>query len=207
MKTLLLMRHAKSSWKDSDLPDHERPLNKRGKKDSIFMGEVLKEKELLPQTILASSAVRIRETIDGMTGSSDFAGEVEYSDELYLAEPDVFLKILKDLPDTIERVMVMGHNPGLEGLLQVLSGRIESLPTGSIAYLSLPIQQWSELSGDTEGELIEMLLPRELRELAKEKNKGKDKKDKKEDKKDSKKEDKKAEKKETDKEKKSEKKK
>ena len=207
MKTLLLMRHAKSSWKDSKLPDHERPLNKRGRKDSVFMGSVLKEKELLPQIILASSAVRIRETIDGLTGSSDFAGEVDYSDELYLAEPDVFLSILKDIPDTMERVMVMGHNPGLEGLLQVLSGRIESLPTGSIAYLSLPIQQWCELNNDTEGELIEMLLPRELRELAEEKQKGKDKKDKKSEKKDSKKEDKKAEKKEADKEKKSEKKK
>ncbi len=215
MKTLLLMRHAKSSWKDTDLADHERPLNKRGKKDSVFMGAVLKEKELLPQIILASSAVRIRETITGLTQESGYAGEIEFSDELYLAEPEVFLRVLCNLPDTFERVMLMGHNPGLEGLLQVLSGRIESLPTGSVAYLSLPVQQWSELSNETEGELIEMLLPHELRELEEEKHKGKDKKDKKadrkeeekEDKKESKKEDKKADKKEDEKESKKESKK
>ena len=196
MKTLLLMRHAKSSWKDTDLADHERPLNKRGKKDSVFMGAVLKEKELLPQIILASSAVRIRETITGLTQESAYAGEIEFSDELYLAEPEVFLRVLCNLPDTFERVMLMGHNPGLEGLLQVLSGRIESLPTGSVAYLSLPVQQWSELSNETEGELIEMLLPHELRELEEEKHKGKDKKEKKADKKEEEKEDKKESKKE-----------
>ena len=141
MKTLLLMRHAKSSWKATDLPDHERPLNKRGKKDSVFMGAVLNEKELLPQKILASSAVRIRETIAGMAKESAFSGEVEFSDELYLAEPEVYLKTLCNLPDSVERAMLIGHNPGLEGFLQMLSGHIESLPTGSIAYLTLPIQQ------------------------------------------------------------------
>ncbi len=217
MKTLLLMRHAKSSWKDTDLADHERPLNKRGKKDSVFMGAVLKEKELLPQIILASSAVRIRETITGLTQESAYAGEIEFSDELYLAEPEVFLRVLCNLPDTFERVMLMGHNPGLEGLLQVLSGRIESLPTGSVAYLSLPVQQWSELNNETEGELIEMLLPHELREMEEEKHKGKkdkkadkkeeEKEDKKESKKEDKKEDKKADKKEDEKESKKENKK
>lgn len=192
MKTLLLMRHAKSSWKDSDLADHERPLNKRGKKDSVFMGAVLMEKELLPQKILASTAVRIRETIAGLFQDSSFPGEIEFSDELYLAEPEILLQQIRNLPDTVERVMLMGHNPGLEGLLQLLCGRIESLPTGSVAYLSLPIQQWNELSNGTEGELIEMLLPRELRDLEEEKHKVKDKKEKKEEKK----EDKKVEKKE-----------
>lgn len=192
MKTLLLMRHAKSSWKDSDLADHERPLNKRGKKDSVFMGAVLKEKELQPQKILASTAVRIRETIAGLFQDSSFPGEIEFSDELYLAEPEILLQQIRNLPDTVERVMLMGHNPGLEGLLQLLCGRIESLPTGSVAYLSLPIQQWNELSNGTEGELIEMLLPRELRDLEEEKHKVKDKKEKKEEKK----EDKKVEKKE-----------
>ena len=168
----------------------------------MLMGAVLKEKELLPQKILASSAVRIRETIDGMAQVGAFTDEIEFSDELYLAEPEIFLKFLANLPEPLERVMLMGHNPGLEGLLQVLSGRIESLPTGSVAFLSLPIQQWSEINNGTEGELIEMLLPREMREMReleeekqKEKDK-KDKKDKKESKKDDKKEDKKDDKKE-----------
>jgi phosphohistidine phosphatase len=201
MKTLLLMRHAKSSWKEPELADHERPLNKRGMKDAPYMGEVLKEKELLPQKILASTALRVRETVKGLAESSGYGGEVEFSDALYLAEPEGYLIALQALPETLERVMIIGHNPGLEGLLQLLSGRIESLSTGSIAFISLPIQNWGELNGQIEGELVEMFEPQVLRELeekmAKEK---KDKKDKDEKKaKEEKKEEKKKEKKKVEK--------
>ena len=182
MKTLLLMRHAKSSWKDADLADHERPLNKRGKKDAPFMGEVLKEKELLPQKILASTALRVRQTVEGLA-QSGFAGEVEFLDSYYLAEPEAYLEGLRGLPDTIERAMILAHNPGLEGLLQKLTGRIESLATGSLAYLSLPIPTWAELQDGTEGELVELFNPHELRdqkEEAEEKEKKEKKKDKEE---------------------------
>ena len=199
MKTLLLMRHAKSSWKDPELPDHDRPLNKRGLKDAPFMGEVLKEKELLPQRILASTALRVRETVNGLVQTSSYAGEIEFSDALYLAEPEVYLTALQALPETLERVMIIGHNPGLEGLLQLLSGRIESLSTGSIAYISLPIQNWGDLNGQIEGELVEMFEPQALREMeekmAKEKKEKKEKEEKK-GKEEKKKEKKKVEKKE-----------
>lgn len=176
MKTLLLMRHAKSSWKDTKLADHERPLNKRGQKDAPFMGEVLLEKELLPQKILASSAVRVRETVEGLVKSSRYSGETEFNDALYLAEPEAYLAALCPLPESVERVMVVGHNPGLEGLLQQLSGRIESIGTGSIAYLNLPIQSWNELTSETVGELVELLHLQDLRD-GKFADKKKDKKD------------------------------
>lgn len=175
MKTLLLMRHAKSSWKDPKLVDHARPLNKRGQKDAPFMGEVLLEKELLPQLILASTAVRVRETVAGLVKTSHYSGETQFSDALYLAEPDTYLAALLPLPDSIERVMIVGHNPGLEGLLQHLSGRIETIGTGTIAYLSLPIQSWSELTGETEGELVELLNLHDLRD-EKEESKNKEEK-------------------------------
>jgi phosphohistidine phosphatase len=205
MKTLLLMRHAKSSWKDTELADHERPLNKRGMKDALFMGDVLKEKELMPQKILGSTAVRVQETVNQLVKDCGYNGEIQFLDELYLAEPEVYLTVLRTLPESLERVMFIGHNPGLEGLLQVLSGRIESLPTSSVAYLNLPIQVWGEIDGKVEGELIEMLEPRELREG--EKEMAKDKKDKKEkEKKEEKKEDKKGKKKEEKKEEKKHKK-
>jgi phosphohistidine phosphatase len=176
MKTLLLMRHAKSSWKDPKLADHERPLNKRGHKDAPFMGEILLEKELLPQKILASTAVRVRETVAGLVKGSQYSGETEFSDALYLSEPETYLTAMRSLPDSIERVMLIGHNPGLEGLLQQLSGRIESIETGSVAYLSLPLQSWSELTAETEGELIELL---HLHDLRDEKEEGKKKDEKK----------------------------
>jgi phosphohistidine phosphatase len=163
MKTLLLMRHAKSSWKHPELPDQDRPLNKRGEKDASRMGKFIREKELIPQLILASPAKRVSQTVDGMQGKMDFKGKVEYVDSLYLAEPSAYLTTLRDIPDNFERVMVVGHNPGLEGLLQILSGQVESLSTAALAYLVLPIEHWSDLNESIHGELVERVKPRDLK--------------------------------------------
>lgn len=183
MKTLLLMRHAKSSWKDPKLVDSERPLNKRGKKDALLIGEMLKEKELLPQKILSSTALRVRETIEGIVKSSLYQGEIEFNDRFYLAEPAVHLTALQILPETVERVMIAGHNPGLEELLQKLCGRIESLSTGSVAYLNLPIRTWEELGNETKGELVEIIRSHDLQEIEEKKKPKEEKKGKKEEKK------------------------
>ena len=181
MKTLLLMRHAKSSWKDKDLPDQERPLNKRGKKDAPIMGHWLKEQKDVPQRILSSSAQRARQTAESVVEASGYKGEVDYLDRLYMAEVDEYLNTLKELPDNLDRIMIIGHNPGLETLLQILSGKIESLPTAVVANLSLPIDHWADLSAETPGELVEIWRPREVRkeeESSKSKEKGKKKKSK-----------------------------
>ena len=168
MKTLLLMRHAKSSWKDKDIIDHERPLNKRGKTDAPLMGKLIKDKELTPELILCSSAKRtVLTAVDVMDKAKVNKKKLRLLDSLYLAEPEVYLKELCELPDDIERVLVIGHNPGLEGLLQILSGRIESLPTGAIAYLSVPITTWKELTDTTEVELIALYRPKELKKKSK----------------------------------------
>jgi len=168
MKTLLLMRHAKSSWKDTAIPDHDRPLAKRGLRDSNRMGELLGQRELIPQTILSSSAVRAAETAQIINTICGCNCEITLSDQLYLAEADTYITELSKLPDDLERVMLIGHNPGLESLLQVLSNQIESLPTAVIAYISLPIQRWADLTSATEGELIELWRPKELVEEVKE---------------------------------------
>jgi phosphohistidine phosphatase len=162
MKTLLLMRHGKSSWKDTKVKDRERPLNKRGRKNVSRMGELLKEAELVPQVIYSSSALRARQTAEALVTACGFTGEVEYQDSFYMAEPGVYLKRLRKLPDDIERVLVIGHNPGLEALMQILSGKVEALPTASIAYLSLPINSWKELYDDSKGELIDIWRPKEI---------------------------------------------
>jgi len=187
MKTLLLMRHGKSSWKNTELDDHDRPLAKRGLRDSRRMGELIRDKELVPQVILSSSSTRTLETariLCDVCGSND---RIVTLDSLYLAEADVYIKELQTLSDDIERVMVIGHNPGLESLLQQLSGQILPLTTAVIAYMSLPIKSWSELSDQIKGELIELWRPKELHEIeekpAKEekgkKKRGEKKKDKK----------------------------
>ena len=85
MKTLLLLRHAKSSWKDGDLDDHDRPLNKRGKRDAPRMGQLLRDQDLLPELILTSSARRCRKTAEHVIQSSGYRGETRITGELYEA--------------------------------------------------------------------------------------------------------------------------
>ncbi len=163
MKTLLLMRHAKSSWKNSDLADHERPLKKRGRKDSAIMAKLLKKKDLLPDMILSSSAVRATETMEVILDTVKIKGKTKSKDVLYMAEPDTIIEKINSVPDEVERLMLIGHNPGLESLVQILGDKVESLPTAAIAIIILPINAWSELSTETEGELANLWIPADFR--------------------------------------------
>jgi phosphohistidine phosphatase len=164
MKTLILMRHAKSSWKDHDLSDFERPLKKRGKKDAQMMAKVLVDKELLPQKLLASSAKRARRTAEIIIEETKADFPVEYLDQLYMAEVSVFFDLLNAVPDELERVMIIGHNPSLESLVQMLSSQIESLPAGAAALISVPIKSWKELNSETKCDLIDLYKPKHEKE-------------------------------------------
>ncbi|MCE5208580.1 MAG: histidine phosphatase family protein, partial [Chloroflexi bacterium] len=137
MRTLLIMRHGKSSWKDAELPDIERPLKKRGRKDVVHMGKLLDGKKLKPDLILCSTAKRARQTAEIVVEEIGFEGKVEYLDSLYMAELDTLIKTLQSLPD-VKRVMIIGHNPGLETLAQLLTDKITSLPTAAVARIKIP---------------------------------------------------------------------
>lgn len=160
MRTLLIMRHGKSSWKDPALADSERPLKKRGRKESKSMAKLLDDKKFKPDLILCSTALRARQTAEIVVDELNFKKQVEYLDSLYMAELDVLLRVLQHLTD-VERVMIIGHNPGLESLTQLLTEKITSLPTASVARLKLPINNWQELSMDTRGELANLWIPRD----------------------------------------------
>jgi len=162
MKTLLILRHAKSDWNDPKLDDHDRPLNSRGERDAPRVGELLREHALLPDRVLCSTALRARQTIAAVTTASGYVGDIEYLKPLYLAEPPAYLRALGQLPDTIVRVLVVGHNPGLEDLLKLLTNRIEAMPTASLAQIALPLNGWSELSPQVRGDLINVWRPKEL---------------------------------------------
>ena len=164
MKILILMRHAKSSWKDHEISDKDRPLKKKGKKDAQMMAKLLVEKELLPQKMLVSSAKRASRTAEIIIEETEIKIPVEYLDQLYMAEVQVCFDLLQSVPDELERVMVIGHNPSLECLMQVLSGQIESLPTGAAALISLPIKSWKELNPETKGDLIDLFKPKREKE-------------------------------------------
>ncbi len=200
-KTLLILRHAKSSWKNEKLKDFDRPLKHRGEEAANLIGKVLVMAELVPQVILSSPAQRAKQTTELVVAETKFKGELKYVDAFYMGEPENYILALKELPDAIERVMVVGHNPGLEALLQMLDGKVSSLTTGALAYLSLDIKHWSDLTNGTVGELISFWEPDSIDLKDLEVKMGKDKKDK-EDKKDKKEKKEKKEKKDKKKDKK-----
>ncbi len=126
MKTLLLMRHGKSLFKDSDVPDFERPLSKRGEKDTARMGKQLKDKDLTPDLILSSTAVRAARTAEAVAEKSGYKGEIIYINDLYLGEPETYLAAINSVDDEKgDTMLVIGHNPGMESLLQVLTDKVE----------------------------------------------------------------------------------
>jgi phosphohistidine phosphatase len=162
MKTLLILRHAKSSWKEEELDDHERPLNKRGLIDAPRMGELLKEHDLVPEYILSSSAVRAHLTAQLVAEHCGYEGEIGGGRELYSFASEDYLDALQKLDDGYVRVMVVGHNPGLEELAEWLTGVYTGLPTAALAVVRLDINHWSELEEGGVGELVQVFRPKEL---------------------------------------------
>lgn len=164
MKLLLILRHAKSSWKETGLSDHSRPLNQRGIKDAPRMGQVLFEEDLVPDLILSSTAQRARDTAGLVADASGFDGEIHFVESFYHASPSDYLEALSSLSSDKNIVMIVGHNPGMEMLLEMLTGEDERLPTAALALIQLPINNWSQLSDEAEGELLNLWLPRTLLE-------------------------------------------
>ncbi|MBX3180696.1 MAG: histidine phosphatase family protein [Candidatus Hydrogenedentes bacterium] len=162
MKTLLIMRHAKSSWKQEGQPDHDRPLNDRGKRDAPRMGRLLARQGLRPDRILCSSAKRARRTAEGLAGPLDCAGAIELRDDLYAAGPNAYLDALRALPPEVRTAMVIGHDPALSELVCALAGEALEMPTAAIACFSLNLLTWDALAMDTPREMHGLWLPREL---------------------------------------------
>jgi phosphohistidine phosphatase len=162
MKTLLVLRHAKSSWKHDALDDHDRPLNKRGKKAAPLMGQLLARQNAVPDLILSSTAKRATATAKRVAKAMGYEGQVIYEQTMYLAEPGAYLKAIRDHADTHERVMIIGHNPGLETLIRTMTGTDQPLPTAALADIQLTIQSWKGLKQTTQGELRNLWLPRNI---------------------------------------------
>jgi phosphohistidine phosphatase len=162
MKTLLLLRHAKSSWKDSGSDDHERRLKKRGKKEARKIGRLIAGENLMPDTIVSSSARRCRQTAEHVIHYSDYRGEAELTPDLYNADSAMLREFVSKLSDQASRAMLIGHNPVLEEFLESLVSEHTPLSTGALAHVELPLDRWADLSSDTRGTLIKVWEPREL---------------------------------------------
>lgn len=162
MKTLLVLRHAKSSWNDSTLADHDRPLNARGERDAPRIGRLLRQLVLAPDTIIASDAVRTKMTAEAVAATALFAGEIRLEHLLYLAAWDDILVVLRAVEPNPDTVLIVGHNPGLEGLVRQLTGQQHDLPTAALAQIALPIDRWRDLGEFTRGTLVGIWRPSEL---------------------------------------------
>ncbi|MBN1935236.1 MAG: histidine phosphatase family protein [Anaerolineae bacterium] len=160
MKTVYLLRHAKSKQDPSYETDFERPLAKRGKSDADDLGVWLRENDLTPDLIISSPAKRARQTIEHCVEAGDLMCEVRYTQSLYANGEQAYLEAVVALDDTVGSVMLVGHNPDISLAVEWLSGAYHRMPTCALARVDLPIVQWSQLETKT-GALIQVRVPEE----------------------------------------------
>jgi phosphohistidine phosphatase len=165
---LYLLRHAKSSWNDASLPDHERPLAPRGRRAAKLMGDHLSEEDIHPALVLCSSSVRTRETLSRIGKALDDEPPVQFEEGLYGAGAEQLLERLRQLPADLSSVLLIGHNPGVHELALGLAGsgvqlaRLEEkFPTAALATLEFELETWADLEPGG-GELVGYVVPREL---------------------------------------------
>ncbi len=147
MKIIYLVRHAKSYWGDQSLPDFDRPLNKRGKKDAPFMGKVLRDKKVKPDLIISSPSKRTKRTALTIAEKIGYTEKnIFYDEELYEASYNTILKLLKKSDEKYDSIMVFAHNPGLTLLNNHISKKyIDNIPTCGIVALQFD-KEWSEIA-------------------------------------------------------------
>jgi phosphohistidine phosphatase len=162
VKTLLLLRHAKSSWKNPDQADHDRPLNKRGRGDAPRIGRVVRDARLVPDVIISSTAARAVETAERVAETAGCADRIEHDGRVYHADPESIIEVVSQVCGDPGCVMVIGHNPGLELLLEALTDAEEELPTAAMARIEIEIDRWAELAAASTATLVQVWRPREL---------------------------------------------
>jgi phosphohistidine phosphatase len=167
MKQLYLLRHAKSSWKDTGLPDHDRPLAGRGRRAANAIAGHVRERGIEPELVLCSTARRARETLKRIEPALA-APAVRVEDGLYAVSAPALLERLRTVPDTVESVMLIGHNPCLQELALDLARSSPTVheiatkyPTAALATLTSPVSSWQELDRET-AELVALVRPRDL---------------------------------------------
>jgi phosphohistidine phosphatase len=170
VKTLTLLRHAKSGWDDPVSRDFDRPLNPKGRRAATLMGRHLRSLGVDFDHVVASPAVRVEETLDGFESGYGRTLAPSWDRRVYLASSATLLDVVHDLPATVERVLLVGHNPGLEDLLLMLvpeeadglRGLVEQkYPTATVAEMNLGVDAWDEVRAGT-ATLNRFVRPRDL---------------------------------------------
>jgi phosphohistidine phosphatase len=161
MLTLYLLRHAKSSWDDASQRDFERPLSHRGREAAALIGEFVQEKGIDFDLVLVSTAVRTRETIELIKERAKFRGEVRYDERIYEATVSQLLDVISQVDSDRESVLLVGHNPGIEELLALLTGEQQHMTTANFAKIKIDATKWSA-SLANRGTLEWLVRPKEM---------------------------------------------
>ncbi|MBB4211886.1 phosphohistidine phosphatase [Rhodothalassium salexigens DSM 2132] len=173
MKTLWLLRHAKSSWSDPGLDDFDRPLNKRGRGACAIMGRLIAERGVDPACLVCSPSARTRETLTRVAAFAAFSAAPRFEPMLYEADVSDLMQVIRGLPADAADALIIGHNPGLQDLALALAhdqhgaagdtplNRLEDkFPTAALARLSLDIDAWVDLVPGR-GQLISFDVPKD----------------------------------------------
>ena len=161
MKTLYLLRHAKSSWKDASLADFERPLKERGRDAAEQMGEFLASKKVDISTLISSPSVRTRETVEILLRHARLAVEPLFDQRIYEASLATLAQVVSEIPEDKESAMLVGHNPGMEELMAFLTRETKHMPTCALARISLDGVSWKEIDRGA-GKLEWFVTPKDL---------------------------------------------
>ena len=168
MKTLTLLRHAKSAWDDPVQRDFDRPLNKRGRKAAQTIGREMRSLGLSFDQVIASPAARVVETLQDVEQGYGRGLEPSFDKRIYLASTDLLLEVIHSAPDAAERLLIVGHNPGLEKLALLLTtcGELRAeiavkYPTATLAEIELQVERWEEVSEGV-GTISRFIRPRDL---------------------------------------------
>lgn len=160
MKTLYALRHAKSDWNDASLTDFERPLNERGVHAARKMGAFMQQRGIVPDLIISSPARRARETAQIVKDAAGIAAEISFEPRIYEAGVGDLMEIVSQAENDCEKLLIVGHNPGFEQLVEILSGELQAMPTAALAEIELPIENWSETMKG--GKLKNLFKPKEI---------------------------------------------
>jgi phosphohistidine phosphatase len=161
MKKLLLLRHAKSNKHESGVADFDRPLNNRGTKAASLVGNYMAKKKIRPDLAISSPAERARQTAVLALKAAGITTDLRFDERIYEASASILLNVVKQIDDSSNLALLVGHNPGFEDLLADLSGHVQHMPTAALAYLVLDVEKWND-SRELCAELKWMVTPKGL---------------------------------------------
>jgi phosphohistidine phosphatase len=161
MKTLYLLRHARSGWKEPGRQDFDRPLNGHGREEAPQVGRFIRKKKLRVDLMLCSPAARARETAALVSQTAGLSAKLLYDERIYEADAARLLGVVAQAAESAEALMLVGHNPGMEELLMLFTAEVRPMSTAALACVKLDVEGWGKVRGHA-GRLEWLVRPEEL---------------------------------------------